>query len=85
MTPRSSSSILPVVGPTRYRIVVKGRLSERFDSAFQGAVLEPLPGGTALTGEFADETQLYGVLDRLRDFGIELVSVNAVEPAEAPS
>ena len=85
MTPRSSSSILPVVGPTRYRIVVKGRLSERFDSAFQGVVLEPLPGGTALTGEFADETQLYGVLDRPRDFGIELVSVNAVEPTEAAS
>ena len=85
MTARSSSSILPVVGPTRYRIVVRGRLSERFDSAFQGVVLEPLPGGTALTGEFADETQLYGVLDRLRDFGIELVSVNAVEPTEAPS
>ena len=85
MTARSSSSILPVVGPTRYRIVVRGRLSERFDSAFQGVVLEPLPGGTALTGEFADETQLYGVLDRLRDFGIELVSVNAVEPTEAAS
>jgi hypothetical protein len=75
--------MLPLVTPTRYRIVVKGRLSERFDSAFQGVVLEPLPGGTALTGEFADETQLYGVLDRLRDFGIELVSVNVVDATEA--
>jgi hypothetical protein len=77
--------MLPFVGPTCYRIVVKGRLSDRFDSAFQGVVLEPLPGGTALTGEFADETQLYGVLDLLRDFGIELVSVNAVEAEEAAS
>jgi hypothetical protein len=75
--------MLPLVMPTRYRIVVKGRLGERFDSAFQGVVLEPLPGGTALTGEFADETQLYGVLDRLRDFGIELVSVNVVDATEA--
>jgi hypothetical protein len=41
--------------------------------------LEPLPGRTVLTGEFADETQLYGVLDRLRDFGIELESVNSVD------
>jgi hypothetical protein len=77
--------MLPLVMPTRYRIVVKGRLGERFDSAFQGVVLEPLPGGTALTGEFADEAQLYGVLDRLRDFGIELVSVNAVDATEARS
>jgi hypothetical protein len=75
--------MLPLVMPTRYRIVVKGRLGERFDSAFQGVVLEPLPGGTALTGEFADEAQLYGVLDRLRDFGIELVSVNAIDATEA--
>jgi hypothetical protein len=77
--------MLRLVGPTRYRIVVKGRLSDRFDSAFPGVVLEPLPGGTALSGEFADETQLYGVLDRLRDFGIELVSVNAVEAGETAS
>lgn len=64
--------------PTRYRIVVKGRLSERFGQAFEGVTLEELPGQTALVGEFTDGAQLYGVLDRLRDFGIELVSVNAV-------
>ena len=68
-----------LVVPTRYRIVVRGRLSERFDSAFEGLALEPLPDGTALTGEFADETHLYGVLDLLRDLGIELVSVNSVD------
>jgi hypothetical protein len=64
--------------PTAYRIVVKGRLSERFGRAFDGLRFEPLPGETALVGEFVDETQLYGVLDRLRDLGVELVSVNAL-------
>jgi hypothetical protein len=63
----------------RYEIVVKGRLSTRFGSAFDGLELEPRSGKTALTGEFADQAQLHGVLDRLRDFGIELVSVNAVD------
>lgn len=58
---------------------MKGRLSERFGSAFEGVRLEPLPSQTALVGEFADETQLYGLLERLRDFGIELVSVKADE------
>ena len=85
MTVPWRSSMLRQMGFARYRIVVKGRLSERFDSAFQGVVLEPLPGATALIGEFADETQLYGVLDRLRDFGIELVSVNPVEAGEVAS
>jgi hypothetical protein len=66
------------VSATRYRIVVKGRLSERFGSVYENVTLELLPGQTALEGDFADETALYGLLDWLRDFNIELVSVNAV-------
>ena len=64
---------------TRYRIVVKGRLSERYEPAFEGLQLEARNGLTALSGSFVDHAQLYGVLDRLRDVGIELVSVNALE------
>jgi hypothetical protein len=62
-----------------YRIVVKGRLSHRYGSAFEGLTLEPRTGETAISGVFVDQAQLYGVLDRLRDFGIELVSVNVLD------
>lgn len=61
--------------PARYRIIVRGRLSERFASAFNGMVLEPGAGQTALVGHVRDQSQLYGLLDRIRDFGLELVSV----------
>jgi hypothetical protein len=44
----------------------------------EGVTVEPRPGRTALRGEFVDQAQLYGLIDRLRDFGIELISVNAV-------
>jgi hypothetical protein len=67
----------PIVARKRYRIVVKGRLSERFGSAFPGVELEPLIRQTALVGDFADQAQVDAVLDRLRDFAIEVVSVNA--------
>ena len=67
------------MGPTRYRIVLRGRLSERFESAFEGMALEAGPNQTVLVGEIRDQAQLYGLLDRLRDFGIDLV---AVEPAD---
>ena len=67
------------MGPSRYRIVLRGRLSERFESAFEGMVLEAGPNQTVLVGEIRDQAQLYGLLDRLRDFGIDLV---AVEPAD---
>jgi hypothetical protein len=63
----------------RYRIVLRGRLAERFESAFDGMVLEAGQGQTVLVGEIRDQAHLYGLLDRLRDFGIDLV---AVEPAE---
>jgi hypothetical protein len=64
--------------PTRYEIVVRDRLSSRFGAAFPGLDLESRPGETVLRGEFSDQSQLHGVLDRLQDFGIELVSVNAI-------
>jgi hypothetical protein len=62
----------------RYRIVVRGRLSPSFGGAFEGITLELLPGQTALEGTFNDQAQLYGLLERLRNLGIELLSVNAI-------
>jgi hypothetical protein len=70
--------MLPSVETTRYRIVVRGRLSPAFGSAFEGIELELLPGATALEGNFTDQAQLYGILERLRNLGIELLSVNAL-------
>ena len=64
---------------TRYEIVIKDRISARLGSAFPGLELETRPGQTVLTGSFTDQAQLHGVLDRLQDFGIELVSINAVD------
>ena len=63
---------------SRYRIVLRGRLSERFESAFDGMTLEHGPNRTVLIGDVRDQAQLYGLIDRLQEFGIELL---AVEPA----
>jgi hypothetical protein len=73
------------VRPTPYRIVLRGRLSERFASAFDGMALECAPDQTVLVGEIRDQAHLYGLLDRLRDFGIELVAVEPAGPATAGS
>ena len=66
----------------RYEIVVRGRLSSRYESAFDGVTLVASGGQTTLYAELADQAQLNGLLNRLRDFGIDLISVNAV--AEVP-
>ena len=60
----------------RYEIVVRGRLSGRYERAFDGATLVPRHGQTTLRADVIDQSQLYGLLNRLRDLGIELVSVN---------
>jgi hypothetical protein len=61
-----------------YRITVRGRLSERFASAFEGMAIEAGRGETSLIGELVDQVQLYGLLDRLRDFGLELIGLEEI-------
>jgi hypothetical protein len=63
-------------GQRCYRITVRGRLSEHVvGSAFAGMRMETAPGETTLVGPLVDQSALYGVLDRLRDFGLDLVRV----------
>jgi hypothetical protein len=71
----------PQASPTRYQIRVKGALPpERAD--WFGAltlVVERAADGTAVTvlsGPVADSAALFGVLNRIRDLGLSLISVN---------
>jgi hypothetical protein len=69
--------------PTVYRIWVRGRLTERFGSALDGMRLEPGEDSSAFIGEVRDQSQLYGLLDRLRDLGFELVSLEPCSTAQS--
>lgn len=68
--------------PTRYRIVVAGELSRRFAPAFDGMTVQCAGGETAITGVVVDQSHLHGLLDRVGDLGLELVSVHAVGDEE---
>ena len=61
--------------PTRYRITVRGRLTEHLKTAFEGLALEPGHERSVLVGEIRDQAHLYGVLGRVCNLGLELVSV----------
>jgi len=67
-----------------YRVVVRGRFGEHLAAVFDQLEVDPEPGQTSLTGNFADQAQLHGLLDQLRDLGIHLISVNPVNQAPAP-
>jgi hypothetical protein len=64
----------------RIRITVRWRLSRRLARAFDGLAIRRHGGATELFGEIADQTQLHGVLTRIRDLGLELESVTVYRP-----
>jgi hypothetical protein len=80
MKRRSSDAL----GPTTYRIVVRGELSQRYAPAFEGMTLTRGDGETTIVGLVIDQAQLHGLLNRVGDLGLELVSVNATpEPTSS--
>jgi hypothetical protein len=68
----------------RYQVVVRGRFGEHLSGVFDQLEVDPESGQTSLTGNFADQAQLHGLLDQLRDLGIHLISVNPADQAPAP-
>lgn len=63
--------------PRTYRITVKGHLSERFASVFDGFTVELGPDEATLVGVVVDQSHLHGILGQLRDLGIELLRVDS--------
>ena len=58
-----------------YRLVVRGELDTRFAYLFDGMRMECVAGTTVLTGPVIDQAQLHGVIERIEELGLELVSV----------
>jgi hypothetical protein len=73
------------VRPTSYCIVVRGELSQRFSDAFDGMTLVASAGQTTITGPVVDQAHLHGLIDRVGELGLELVSVNATVEATPPA
>ena len=67
--------------PTSYQITVRGELSRRYRTAFEGMTLVVGNGQTTITGPVLDQTHLHGLLDRAGDLGLEILSVNATPPS----
>ena len=66
--------------PGRYEIRVQGHLDSRWTAWFDGLQLTAEPGGTTLIeGKVVDQSALHGVLQRLRDAGLPLISVTQVD------
>ena len=73
----------PTTQPEHYVIRVHGHLDPRWAEWFSGLTLTRTEAGeTILAGLVADQAALHGLLVRIRDLNLTLVSVSRVEPKQ---
>jgi len=63
----------------RYRLVLRGELGEPFGFLFEGMQMDRVAGTTVLTGTVIDQTHLHGLLERVWELGLEVVSIGPTD------
>jgi hypothetical protein len=70
--------------PMIYQIRIKGHLGRHWTDWFEGLSITALDNGdTLLTGPVVDQAALHGLLKKVRDLAMPLISVNRVKPGQA--
>ena len=70
--------------PIVYQIRIEGHLGRQWTDWFEGLTITLEDNGeTLLTGPVVDQAALHGLLKKVRDLGMPLLSVNRVEPGQA--
>ena len=82
-----SNTLNPTTDPSQplvYQIRIEGHLGREWADWFEGLTLTLEDNGeTLLTGPVVDQAALYGVLRKVRDVGLPLLSVVCVKPGQA--
>ena len=84
MNKAETMSAQPWSQPQLYEIRFKGHLSAYRAQMFEGLEMVQGPGGeTVLTGPVIDQAALHGILNRIRDLGVPLLSVRRLSVDES--
>jgi hypothetical protein len=79
-----SNESKPIIEPSQpliYEIRIKGHLDQQWTEWFEGLTITLEDNGdTLLTGHVVDQAALYGLLRKVRDLGMPLLSVDSVKP-----
>jgi hypothetical protein len=78
--PNVTADVHPI---KHYEIRVKGVLGSRWAAWFEGlSLIDEADGTTAIRGPVIDQAALHGLLLKLRDLGIPLISLTQIPPDE---
>jgi hypothetical protein len=70
--------------PERYEIRIKGHLDDKWADWFEGLTITREDNGeTLLIGPVVDQAALHGVLRKVRDLAMPLLSVSRIRPSQA--
>lgn len=82
----TTNSDHPYKQPTHYAILIKEQLAPSILEVFDGfTVTRTASGETLLAGPVVDQSALHGLLAKIRDLNLTLISVNQIEPKEKQS
>jgi hypothetical protein len=85
-SPKNSSQKLSLSRPTTYEIKVQGHLDKYWSEWFDGLTLSyDEHDDTILSGRVADQSALHGLLKKVHDLALPLISVNPVETCSPPT
>jgi hypothetical protein len=72
--------------PKLFQIRIQGHLSQQWQDWFEGLTLTlEEDGNTLLSGPIVDQSALHGILKKIRDLGIPLLSINSIGPNQSTS
>jgi hypothetical protein len=67
-----------------YEIRIQGRLDDRWSAWFDGMQLVDEDGCTLIRGQVADQAALHGLIQKVRDLGLPLLSVTPTRTGSEP-
>jgi len=78
--PQAGTMDLPTSNMTIYEIRIMGQLEARWEGWFDNLSIQlEVDGNTLLTGPLPDQAALHGVLKKIRNLGLTLISVNSYD------
>ena len=72
-------------GGATYVFVIRGELDARYAQIFEGMEMETSGGATVVVGKVRDQAAFYGLVDRIEELGLELISAQKTATSPAGS